>query len=203
MAATVWSDSPPRRSRAAIERTKTPRSAGSVAMRARSPSNAPPVRREDGSTASTPTVSPRARARATKHIGQGRLADAGRAGQADHMRARDRTGRVEQRGERIANGPAVSIAASARAIARLSPDWRRESSGSSCTDSAAVTLAPRSGERVASSGAASRVRGFRQSRAGPSSASRAARVRHLLPAARGEGKAPPARHQLTSSRPSR
>ena len=34
-------------------------------MRARSPSSAPPVRREDGSTAITPTVSPRARARDT------------------------------------------------------------------------------------------------------------------------------------------
>ena len=60
-AATAWSERPPRRSRAAIERTNTPSSAGSVRSRVRSPRSAPPVIREDGSTARTPTVSPAAR----------------------------------------------------------------------------------------------------------------------------------------------
>ena len=60
-AAMAWSERPPSRSRAAIERTKTPESSGSVESRVRSPSSAPPVICEDGSTAMTPTVSPRAR----------------------------------------------------------------------------------------------------------------------------------------------
>jgi len=56
MASTVNPASPPNRSRAAIERTKTPGSSGSVARRTRSPSRAPPDRRDDGSTAITATL---------------------------------------------------------------------------------------------------------------------------------------------------
>jgi hypothetical protein len=58
MAASVWSASPPRRSRAAIERTKLPSSALSWTIRTRSPSSAPPLAREEGSTAIPPTVRP-------------------------------------------------------------------------------------------------------------------------------------------------
>ena len=66
MAASVWSASPPSRSRAAIERTKTPSSALSWTMRTRSPSSAPPLALEDGSTAITPTVLPALRQAATR-----------------------------------------------------------------------------------------------------------------------------------------
>ena len=47
--------------REAIERTNAPSSRVSSCIRIRSPSNAPPVNGLDGSTASTPTVRPRAR----------------------------------------------------------------------------------------------------------------------------------------------
>ena len=63
MAAMVASARPPSLSRAAIERTKTPASSGSLARRTRSPSKAPPERFEEGSTAITPTLSPRPRSR--------------------------------------------------------------------------------------------------------------------------------------------
>ena len=60
-AARVAGASPPTWSPAAVERRNTPRSAGSKAIRARSPSSAPPERFEVGSTASTATVRPSAR----------------------------------------------------------------------------------------------------------------------------------------------
>ena len=60
-AARVAGASPPSRSPAAVERTNSPRSAGSASIRARSPSSAPPERLDVGSTASTATVRPAAR----------------------------------------------------------------------------------------------------------------------------------------------
>ena len=66
MADSVWSASPPSRSRAAIERTKTPSSAQSWTMRTRSPRSAPPLAFEEGSTAITPTVRPALRQAATR-----------------------------------------------------------------------------------------------------------------------------------------
>ena len=97
-------------------------------MRARSPSSAPPVRREDGSTASTPTVSPRARARATSTFVRVDLPTPGGpvrpitcARAAAHAASSSAASSTEC--------ACVSIAASARAIARLSPVWRSERSG--------------------------------------------------------------------------
>ena len=51
-------DSPPRWPRLAIERMNTPGSVAWSCIRTRSPSSAPPVNGDDGSTASTPTRSP-------------------------------------------------------------------------------------------------------------------------------------------------
>jgi hypothetical protein len=59
---------PPSRSPAAIDRMKTPRSAGSTPIRARSPSRAPPERLEEGSTASTATLRPAPRQAATSAL---------------------------------------------------------------------------------------------------------------------------------------
>ena len=67
-AARVAGASPPRRSPAAIERMKMPRSAGSASIRARSPSSAPPERLDEGSTASTATVRPLSRHAATSAL---------------------------------------------------------------------------------------------------------------------------------------
>src|SRR5215510_2931872 len=53
---------PPRAPRVAIERMKTPGSRARSFMRIRSPRIAPPENGEEGSTATTPTVRPRARA---------------------------------------------------------------------------------------------------------------------------------------------
>src|SRR3989442_6393352 len=53
---------PPRAPRVAIERIKTPGSRARSFMRIRSPRIAPPENGEEGSTATTPTVRPRARA---------------------------------------------------------------------------------------------------------------------------------------------
>ncbi len=47
---------------------------------------APPVRREDGSTATTALVCPSARARRTRRVGQRGLATPGGPGEAEHMR---------------------------------------------------------------------------------------------------------------------
>ncbi len=60
-AARVAQARPPRRSPAAVERIRTPRSLGSKSMRARSPSSDPPDRRELGSTASIATEQSRSR----------------------------------------------------------------------------------------------------------------------------------------------
>ena len=60
-AARVAGARPPSRLPAAVERMKTAWSDGSTSIRARSPSSAPPERREVGSTASTATDRPRAR----------------------------------------------------------------------------------------------------------------------------------------------
>ena len=49
-----------------VERTKEPSSVLSWTMRTRSPSSAPPLEREDGSTAITPTVLPALRHAATR-----------------------------------------------------------------------------------------------------------------------------------------
>ena len=61
MAPKVISARPPSWSRAAMERMKVFWSSGSVRSRTRSPSSAPPVRREEGSTAMTPMLLPCAR----------------------------------------------------------------------------------------------------------------------------------------------
>ena len=55
-------DRPPRAPRVAIERMKTPGSVAWLCMRTRSPRMAPPENGDDGSTATMPTVRPRARA---------------------------------------------------------------------------------------------------------------------------------------------
>ena len=73
-AARVAGARPPSRSPAAIERMKTERSRGSVSIRARSPSSAPPERLEDGSTASTATERPRSRHALRQRAQQRRLA---------------------------------------------------------------------------------------------------------------------------------
>ena len=54
-------------------------------IRTRSPSSAPPENGEDGSTASTPTRLPCSAVRRDQRRRRGRLADAGRAGQADDL----------------------------------------------------------------------------------------------------------------------
>src|SRR4051794_4359163 len=64
-ASRVGAARPPRRPPAAVERISTPSSRGSCSMRARSPSSEPPLRFEDGSTASTATVLSLARQRDT------------------------------------------------------------------------------------------------------------------------------------------
>ena len=115
-AARVAGARPPRRSPAAIERTKTPRSAGSTAIRARSPSSAPPERRDDGSTARTATrpVEP---APLGHELGeQRRLAGPGRPGDADDVRAAPR-GRGRQ-GRRRRAAPRSRRAARARGSRR-------------------------------------------------------------------------------------
>ncbi len=87
-AARVAGARPPSRSPAAIERMKMPRSAGSLSIRARSPSSAPPERLEDGSTASTATVRPLRAPRGHERAQQRRLARARRPGHPDHVRGR-------------------------------------------------------------------------------------------------------------------
>ena len=87
-AARVAGARPPRRSPAAIERTKTPRSAGSTAIRARSPSSAPPERRDDGSTARTATRPVEPSPLGHELGEQRRLAGPGRPGDADDVRRR-------------------------------------------------------------------------------------------------------------------
>ena len=57
----VAAASPPSEPRVAIERMKTPGSSATDSMRMRSPSSAPPVNGDVGSTATMPTVSPAAR----------------------------------------------------------------------------------------------------------------------------------------------
>ena len=84
-AARVAGARPPSRPPAAIERMKTARSAGSTAIRARSPSSAPPERFDDGSTASTATERSSRAPGAHELRQQRRLADAGRAGDADDV----------------------------------------------------------------------------------------------------------------------
>ena len=64
-AAVVDRDRPPSRPRVASERMNTPSSVACRCMRTRSPSKAPPENGLEGSTATTPTRSPAARARAT------------------------------------------------------------------------------------------------------------------------------------------
>ena len=76
----------------AIERMNTPWSVAWSCMRTRSPSSAPPENGEDGSTASTPTRLPCAAERRDQRRGRRRLADAGRAGQPDDLRAARCTG---------------------------------------------------------------------------------------------------------------
>ena len=87
-AARVAGARPPSRSPAAVERMKTPRSSGSKAIRARSPSSAPPLRLDDGSTASTATVRPPARHARHSALNKRRLARARRPGDADDVPAR-------------------------------------------------------------------------------------------------------------------
>ena len=105
MAAAQRSARPPSRSRAAIERTNTPWSSGSTSIRVRSPSSAPPRAargRVDRDHADRPR---RARARrATRARDQGRLADARRPGEPDHVRraARPRRHRAAPAWPRLA-----------------------------------------------------------------------------------------------------
>ncbi len=87
-AARVAGASPPRRSPAAVERMNTRRSAGSTSIRARSPSSAPPERREVGSTASTATDRPRARHSATSRESSEDLPTPGGPVIADDVRRR-------------------------------------------------------------------------------------------------------------------
>ena len=92
----VRSATPPSRRRAAMERTNTPASAGSVSMRVRSPSSAPPERRDDGSTAITPTLRALGAQPGDHRIGQGGFADPGRTGQTEHQPTGRGIGGVEQ-----------------------------------------------------------------------------------------------------------
>ena len=82
----VSSASPPSRRRAAIERTKTPASSGSVSIRARSPSSAPPesprrrIDRDHRHGLAAPAKL------GDQHVAEARLSDAGRSGQPEGRR---------------------------------------------------------------------------------------------------------------------
>jgi hypothetical protein len=92
------------------------------------------VRREDGSTAITPTVSPRARARATSTLVNVDLPTPG--GPVRPMTcARAARQAASSRSASASEFASVSIAASARAISRLSPVCSVESSGSATLSS--------------------------------------------------------------------
>ena len=95
----------PRWPRVPIERMKTPGSRKWSVSRIRSPSSAPCVNGLDGSTEITPTVCPSARTWRTSADDEARLADAGRAGEADRVRAPRSAGRASATtlvGERVA-----------------------------------------------------------------------------------------------------
>ena len=83
----VASARPPRWPRVPIERMKTPGSRKWSVRRMRSPSSAPCVNGLDGSTEITPTVWSCAADVADERADQARLADAGRAGDADRVGA--------------------------------------------------------------------------------------------------------------------
>ena len=78
--------SPPRWPRLAMDLMNTPGRSRAPASAPGHPSSAPPLNGEVGSTASTPTRSPRLPVGPDQRAGDGGLADAGRAGQADHLR---------------------------------------------------------------------------------------------------------------------
>ena len=78
---------PPRLPRVAMLRMNTPASATCDCMRTRSPRIAPPVNGLVGSTATTPTVLPRAAQLGDQAVDERALAGAGRAGDADEVRA--------------------------------------------------------------------------------------------------------------------
>ena len=86
-ACSVDSARPPAWPRVPIERMKTPGSRKWSASRIRSPSSAPCVNGLDGSTETTPTVLPCARTWPTSAAIRLDLPDAGRAGEADRVRA--------------------------------------------------------------------------------------------------------------------
>ena len=103
-AARVAGARPPSRPPAAVERMNTLRSPGSRSIRARSPSSAPPERRELGSTASTATERPPARHAAASRDSSDDLPTPGRPGDADDLARclaaqRGRGDRCEQRRE--------------------------------------------------------------------------------------------------------
>ncbi len=83
----------------AIERMKTSGSVAWSCIRTRSPSSAPPEKGEDGSTASTADPLAEPPVGADQSGGGGRLADAGRAGEADHVGVAGERG---QRGHHLA-----------------------------------------------------------------------------------------------------
>ena len=107
---------PPRCPRVAIDRMNTPASVACSSIRTRSPSSAPPENGDEGSTASTPTRSPRARRGGDERGRGGRLADARGAGQADDVRPAGVRGQRRQRPRAAAVHP-PSTSESSRATA--------------------------------------------------------------------------------------
>ena len=97
--------SPPACPRDAIERMNTPSSAAYACIRTRSPSSAPPVIGDDGSTATTATVRPAVRELRDERGDERRLARAGRPGDPDEVRAAGQRVEAAQRG--LGDGRAV------------------------------------------------------------------------------------------------
>ena len=99
----VASASPPRWPRVAIERMNTPASRAWSCMRTRSPRMAPPVNGDDGSMASTATARRPRHGPPAARAGEGRLAGARRAGDADGVGvAAERVGEAADGAGRVA-----------------------------------------------------------------------------------------------------
>ena len=118
-AAVVVEARPPAWPRDAIERMNTSGSPAYDCIRTRSPSSAPPVIGDDGSTATTATARPAARTTADQRRDERRLAGARRAGDAHQVGlAGDR---VQPAQGGLGDGVRFSTAVRSRASARRSP----------------------------------------------------------------------------------
>ena len=151
---------PPRRRRAAIERTKTPGRRGRSAIRVRSPSSAPPERRDEGSTAITATVVAAGAEAGEQRVGQRGLSDAGRPGEPEG----DAPGRRQAASRSATSAGSSGLVSSAerhRASAALPPAASAAEVARAAASCAAVRLRAAPAAKSVACAAASRAIGTR------------------------------------------